>query len=128
MTCIAILEAPRTAELDSLLSISNPLPIEEISDVTTALVPAAWFKAEPTGALVELVDSLELGECLSLDENQLSLIIYGGLADVVDTTGKASDSVWHFIGNMETYIEEEVGFHGFVGFLKTSCVFIQRLK
>lgn len=128
MTCIAILEAPHTAELNSQLATTNPIPIEEISDVVTALVPAAWFKSDASGGLVELVDSLELGECLSLDENQLALIIYGGLGEVIETDGKASDSVWHFIGKMETYLEEEVSIHGTVKFLKQTCVFVQRLK
>lgn len=128
MTCIAIMKAPRTAELDSQLSITNPIPVEEIVEVVSGLVAAAWFKESPEGALVELVDSLEVGECLSLNENQLPLIIYDGLRDVLETNGKASAAVMHQVGNMETYIEEELGFHGIVKFLKQTCIFIQRLK
>ena len=128
MTCIAILETPNTAELASQLATTNPIPIEEISGELTALVPGAWFEDAAAGPLVELVDSLELGECLSLDENQLAMILYDGLRDVVEDDGKASESVWYFIDKMQTYLEEELGTYGAAAFLKQTCVFIKRLN
>ena len=74
-TVISIYAVAATEEMRSQFDTTNPIAIEEIEiDRAFCGVDAAWLDEDADNDLTAMIEELQQGECLSLDEDQIAVL------------------------------------------------------
>lgn len=74
-TVISIYAVAPTEEMRSQFDTTNPIAVEEIEiDRAYSGVDAAWLDEDADNDLTAMLENLQQGECLSLDEDQIAVL------------------------------------------------------
>jgi len=105
-TVISISAVAPTEEMRSQFDTTNPIEVEEIEiDRAYARVDAAWLDEDADNDLTSLIEELEQGQCLSLDEEQVA-VLFADLERSISEE-KAGSAVLHQWDRFREAVESE---------------------